>query len=135
MKDELKWGWMLSAEDHAHGPFESREDAIGAARDGVSSARIDFPLEVEIGRCAPIDPRIWIPDDLDDLLNEMDRCACDDGGVDTDDMIFEVDDEGGARAALTEFMQEFARKWIHSKTWLLEQTETITLEREEADDD
>jgi hypothetical protein len=51
MSEELKWGWMVVDSEEAHGEFDSKEQALWAAKDHLEDGGAEGEVQVEVGRC------------------------------------------------------------------------------------
>lgn len=124
MPDERKWGWAYHEE--AHGLFDSKEEAV---QDALYELGPDTEIEVDIGRCKLADPTDYLKTDVDDLLEELDQQAGDNDFSFAEDEIFEIEDKDKeeAQKELKEVMSAWAKKYVHTKMWILEDTEEVII--------
>ena len=118
-KDDRKWGW--STEDAGFGPFDSREEAIQNATDTGEVS------EVAVGRCKFADPVEYLKADVDEVLENLDMRAADDEYGFWEDEIFDVDNKEEAQKALTEAMEQWAKKYVSSVVWVLVEEEIVKI--------
>jgi hypothetical protein len=127
MSDKTEWCYAKKSERHAHGPFDSREEAIEDAReyysgDGVFTIELGHPRYANVDEC--------IPTDAADLVERMDEYAAD-NDFPGDDPIFEIDqkDLKQADAELQELLKAWAKKWVCSNgCWVLDDTEEVEIQ-------
>jgi hypothetical protein len=116
---KIEWGWMIRNAEHAHGPFDSREEAVEDAKDYCHNTSLDGVI---YGICRWGDPKTYLPD-MDELLDRMNEVAYDDEFGFFDDEIFDVSSKEDAKNAdieLETFLRAWADRWINSNAWILE---------------
>lgn len=122
-KDDRKWGW--STEDAGYGPFDSREEAIKNAAETLNP---DGEIEVAVGRCQFADPVKYLPTDVDEMLENLDMKAADGEYGFWEDEIFDVEQpEEEAQKALTEVLENWAKKYVSSVVWILVDEQMVTI--------
>lgn len=126
MSDDQKWSWMEKGSEYAHGPYDTKEEALKEAEEYLNP---EGEIKILIGRCNYAKPSDWVPDDLDDILEKMDECACDNEFHFCDDVIFEIDPDKKEEAheVLVSFMKVWADKYIHSSVWNTDGEEEVTI--------
>jgi len=121
-----KWGWMVPDAEYVHGPFDTRDAAIEDAR-----RELDNPpgesTKIVLGHCRFANPveAVKVVADLDAVLERMDEYARDNDFGFYDDNVFEPVDESGAVIALRAALEDWARQWVESSVWTLDEVETI----------
>lgn len=121
---EDKWGWMFEGHENAHGPFDTREDAITDAREQIGP---DDPSEVMVGKILFAKAEDYSLD-LDDFIEHIEERAYDNFSF-LEDAVFDVLD--GAKEAYNTVMEAFLNAYVSSSYWCLgaRGTETIQIER------
>jgi hypothetical protein len=125
--DDRKWGWMEIGAEEAFGPFESRAEAEGDARDHFADELENEDVEsiaFRVGRCEPVIPADRLTIGVDEVLERMEESACDELAL--EDTIFSVrGTEGEAQAALNDALDEWCREWVQCEHWTLADTEDV----------
>ena len=124
MPDERKWGW--SEYECARGLFDSKEEAI---KDALEQLNPGQPTGIEVGRCKWANPVDYLRIDVDDLLEELDQNAADNEFGFAEEEIFDIEekDKEEAQKALVEVMSVWATKYVHTRMWILEDTEEVII--------
>ena len=126
-KEYDQWAWC-NDDRCAHGPFDTRDEAI------TDATHYDPEIhEVDVGTIEWIRPEDHIRDDLDLFHEFMEESAYDNSGVDPDgNFFFEIDDKETAQKALTELLKGWARKHVSHNYWRLSgDADAVRLPREE----
>jgi hypothetical protein len=122
VKDSVEWGWSVEGGELCSGPFISREEALEDA-----SASLDLPTSIELGTCSYARAAQFIRDDLGDLLEQLDMDAYDNGFGFWDNEIFHVDLKEEAQIELTKLLTDWAKKYVYSRVWVLENVEKVLI--------
>ncbi len=115
---KLEWGWMIQGDEHAHGPFCSREEAVEDAKEYCRTS-LD---KVIYGTCQWGDPTGYLLS-VDELLDSMNEAAFDNDFGFFDGEVFDFSSKEDAKTAEKEyedFMAVWADKWINSNAWILD---------------
>src|SRR3990172_2454769 len=117
----IEYGWMTKDADVAYGPFGSKEAALTDARRELLEQGCEPGARVSliIGICKYPDPAKYLRPDLDDLLEDMDENAQEDGFGGDDPTFIALD---GAEAALTECLRAWATQWVKAVCWILDES-------------
>jgi len=127
--NKVEWCWYKIEPRrgaHAHGPYDTREEAVDSARDYHLG---DGKITIALGYPCYAEPKNWIPNDMDELLERMDQFASD-NGFPSDDPIFDVPKENrtAAEKDLRDRLESWAQKWIStSGTWVMHGTEEVEI--------
>jgi hypothetical protein len=117
---KVEWGWMIRGDEHAHGPFCSREEAVEDAKEYCRNTSLG---KVVYGTCQWGDPKTYLPD-MDELLDRMNESAYDDEFGFFDDEIFDIPSKENTKNAeleLETFLRAWADRWINSNAWVLDE--------------
>lgn len=119
-----KYGWTIDGEEHAHGPFNSVEEALEDAVEYLSDFHSELApteYEISVGTCQFADPAAYVPSNMDDLLERMNEIAYDNGFCDEDDTFYvSKDQKEEAKKALDEALSAWATKYVMAEeVWLL----------------
>ena len=123
--DARKWGWMFPESDYACGPYETRDEALSAARNEMGGAS---QVTILVGRCDPIRPASYISTDMDRVLDQMEESVFDDYGC-FDAPIFEVGDRDKAQYALENLLKMWAHLHVSTGHWILDDAKKVSLRR------
>lgn len=127
MAEDLKWGWTLPGEENAHGPYDTREEAIEAARKR-HPIRVDQKppeVEIEVGRCEPTTVEDHMPGP-EDILDAINQHAYDNGFSWLDEGVFDFKE--GSEDVFFAGLEMLVKQHIVSNgAWLLVDTEKVRL--------
>jgi hypothetical protein len=124
MDKKKEYGWSEIEGDEARGPFDTKEDCIKDAKEYLNP---DRDIVIEVGECYYADPVCYIKDDLDQTLEDMDEGAVENEFGFWEDEVFEVNEREKAQEELTEILTKWAKKYVSSSVWCLENTEKVTI--------
>lgn len=137
-----KWCWMYEDSESCEGPFDSREAALSDAWENVRDVapmaphrEPSFKRRIVLGIARDVKPEDYVNViDLDWLLERMDendelgcfeneviavRCSCPDKT--------KHDCSRRAELALTEHLKAWAREWLESSSFIMDERETLAL--------
>lgn len=122
-----QWVYAFDGWDTCEGPFRTRDEALGDARDGHL-----MPGEskrVHLGHPAWPDPTAAVHDDLDWHLEHMEELAFNNADCSGEELAFEIadGDKEGAQKALTEALRSWASKWVEPAHWYMRETENFLI--------
>ena len=66
MSEKPKWGWMEVNTEEAHGEFDSKEEALEAAKKHLVDQGYAGEIEIEVGRCDYPNPADYVNAHLGD---------------------------------------------------------------------
>jgi len=120
--NKKEWAWRGDHSEQAHGPFASRDEAMADALQHY--APIDRATII-LGHVRWADPAWYVMDAVEDHLERMDEMAGDNGFGWYDDPIFDIPqkDMVAAQTDLTERLEAWARRWVDSNCWVLDEIE------------
>lgn len=121
------WGWMFLDSDRAVGPFETREEALADAGDGIGEG---YGRMVRVGRVSYPEAGDFLPQ-LDDVLDWMGESARDSGFYDDGDL-FRTDRSGAE--AFVQVLKSWAEKHVEPTSWTLTDCEEVLLGSEDSRD-
>jgi len=131
MNDATKWGWMWDGDEDAHGPFDSREEALADANAKLVDIGDAFSATVMLGHCRYADPVDSIDMEVDHVLDMMDQRAGENDFGWYDDEIFEAKGtKVDAQKALTACLEGWAREWVETSVWTLDEVDRVELTRD-----
>jgi hypothetical protein len=120
---KVEWCWSSLGADRAHGPFPTREDCIAGARRELIGDEARGPgaqVCISVGQVKYARPEDWVEVDLDALLETAETLAADNDFGFAEDCIFEIKDEKGAEEDLRALLAGWARKWVTSSYWVMD---------------
>lgn len=114
MKEQ--WAWTAHDSEDAHGPFDTRKDAIEDAVFGCATIGIFY-----VGVVKHIDIESCMPS-LDDILETADEYISDNYAR-FDDII--IESRTGAREKFKELIKTFADTYLYAASWYMETDEEL----------
>jgi hypothetical protein len=122
---DKKWAWQEAFADVAHGPFDSREDALVHAREwlGVNGA---FVATIIFGPVIWASPSQHVPCDIEAIKEQMEESAVDDEFL-SSDPVFVCCDKQKAQSELRLLMRKWAIRHFKPDFWKLDEQERLTL--------
>jgi hypothetical protein len=128
-QETQEWAWRQLDGYDVYGPFPTREEACHHARLALQGHAIK---KIQVGQVQYANPVSCVLNDLDEHLERMDECACDNDFGWCEDQIFEVADHTAAQEALTAALEQWAERYVTSDQWCVSQTEEVDLGAEPA---
>jgi hypothetical protein len=129
--DRRQWAWREIDGETVNGPFESREEAIDEAKEGVDRGP---GARFLVGRCSWLSAReyaVYLADAAD-LLERMNNLAHDNGEGPEDDEAFEICSQKKFEQAtreLEKLLGDWAEKWVEAASYfVMKDEEEIKIE-------
>lgn len=119
MEDNTEWAWMVTHSGKAHGPFDTREEALEDAKEHGYDGPNDG---IAIGTCAWADAEDYLPS-MDSVLEGMNECAFDGDFSFYDDAVFEVEHPSQAEKDFNELITAWAAAHVVPRCWLFVEEE------------
>jgi len=128
MVEELKWGWSVLGKENAHGPFETRIEALTHAKECLSlTVSHSGEYEIEVGRCEPaiLDDHMPGPEDVLEWINQHAY----DNGFSYEGAFAFKDSEDAFFVAFEELLKKHVQS---TGAWQLVETEKVKITVEKA---
>ena len=121
-----QWCYEWQGHEEVQGPFDTWEETLAKASADVSENNYRLPRKALVGRVRHADPMESVKVvTLDDVLDDMNDAACDDGFGWAEGPIFDVRE--GAAEALKLALQQWAHRWVSSDLWTIKDDHEWTL--------